>query len=1432
AKLLERNIQDKLNKGGRTFVMGIEDGWKRGNARRTANYSFGEYTLEGALGLRNFIRRMREGKHAYRPFYDKGKKARIRALDTSRYVRGGGSIIDEAHFSKDMKEFAKALKENGAGEIRFFETTLLRIFDKEGHWLIKSPELRAALTESLKTLDGWSERHDTGINRKNIFIDITERKNGELITGDLVEQITPSPDDLFFIAGRFLACDEVFLEEERKELFDRLIAFWAPDTQRRESLRRRIREGTLYINRTEEELLATFDRRLIDEIRWIYPPLLDADVKILNANREKEITRAEDDSGSPGTTLRDLGMLVVAAAGASFIAPWLGIVVGILACYVLVSTLADMPGFRKKGKELKPTPAAGIKVMVAVEEQLRNTIKRSIKKIDGLKICETTDGQKALEMFRANREEVSIVILTEGLADADVYALAKQIKAAAPETYIIMLGGSNANATAQQLQKEGVLNCYLHGWGVTDLRKEIEKAKEAVRSLPAKKPSGDERKPQEVVDRMEDENSGQPGSGAWIQLPLNVEPKEGFDDALVIGSLNSNWEALMKLLAAGNCLDEKGNLTAEKRRVIIGGNELLGVGRGAEDRGKEHELQKNFLERINTLQQKAKKNKHGVSNVTRLIGDKELEILLCYASEGVPDEISAARKQLIQNRLHLKEEKGSRWHASIEQSERQLRSELINNIKAGCMKIAHFENGVLFTHGVVLKQTVKALAVELEAFLRKDGQFFSRASSSSQLEAARERLRTCIKKRIADRSSVRLEEISEAEWFEQILLLVSDPAGFSGVANDLLLYSADTNDFFSVIFNIYFGDSPISHQGVTSCRLSWLKGEVELPPVSKLNAPGASGLQLSATDLAFSNIINVVFNDGLYALKTGLMPVMRTGEKTVICAETGIPSSGAPSELLLSIKDNNFASYLSQEQWGQACKRISELSHGAARKSAYISKMDPDVRVHFLSAFETRITSGLFVKALTGENVLNFGMSDEFVIPEKGMEVYKLTFQLTPAGEKYFQMEAGKELEFFIAVMTEPAESSEHHITDEEGTALSNLKELTDKGFRPYFAAVEPETKIKYGVYIPGNFQIYGPKTGGHGTTSARDLGMLVVAAAGASIISPLLGVIVGMLACYVIVSTLTDMHGSRKKGKESEPTPAGAKKTKPESLDMARKKQFLSDNPPSAPVGLRILHKFVAPFRPYEMYSLHDAPALEEKIFTLVPFAILSTLLATGVLGLYGFLGGMAFVYATFVALHAGNIWRAPPEVTSTWGKLRYAFKAPLSVAGFNMLTSTVFGWGLNYMVEGLMPGTVIAFFTAFFTWVAYEFGRMSHKQVNKKAVEEKDHAPAGTNNPNAGFTPTAFIITLTGIIAAGYGLLKLLPVGFLSSWAVRAPSISVLLTAALLLFVSLSCFKLSGQFLPPASPPSDQNTSAAGIKVMVAVEEQLRNTIKRSIK
>ncbi|MFC1548488.1 alpha/beta fold hydrolase [Candidatus Omnitrophota bacterium] len=177
---------------------------------------------------------------------------------------------------------------------------------------------------------------------------------------------------------------------------------------------------------------------------------------------------------------------------------------------------------------------------------------------------------------------------------------------------------------------------------------------------------------------------------------------------------------------------------------------------------------------------------------------------------------------------------------------------------------------------------------------------------------------------------------------------------------------------------------------------------------------------------------------------------------------------------------------------------------------------------------------------------------------------------------------------------------------------------------------------------------------------------------------------------------------------------------------EVDREKIIAAQEKDSGPAALRFIQKFTAPYRPYEAYALINAPVAEETIFTLVPFAVFSALLATGVLGLYGFLAGMALTYASFVALHAGNVWRAPPEVTRIWGKLRYAFKTPLSVASFNMLTSTVFGSVLNYMLQGSMPNIVVAFFTALFTWTAFEFGKMAHKEANKNATEKGDHAPA----------------------------------------------------------------------------------------------------------
>ncbi|MGB2629657.1 MAG: methyltransferase domain-containing protein, partial [Candidatus Omnitrophota bacterium] len=67
----------------------------------------------------------------------------------------------------------------------------------------------------------------------------------------------------------------------------------------------------------------------------------------------------DDDKGGHGTALRDFGMLVVATAGASSISPWLGIVVGILACCVVVGHMTDMLG-PSPAPQGAPSTGAGV----------------------------------------------------------------------------------------------------------------------------------------------------------------------------------------------------------------------------------------------------------------------------------------------------------------------------------------------------------------------------------------------------------------------------------------------------------------------------------------------------------------------------------------------------------------------------------------------------------------------------------------------------------------------------------------------------------------------------------------------------------------------------------------------------------------------------------------------------------------------------------------------------------------------------------------------------------------------------------------------------------------------------------------------------------------------------------------------------------------
>ncbi|MGD2278492.1 MAG: GNAT family N-acetyltransferase [Candidatus Omnitrophota bacterium] len=92
----------------------------------------------------------------------------------------------------------------------------------------------------------------------------------------------------------------------------------------------------------------------------------------------------EKDRGNKGRgkTLRDFGMLVVATAVTRLIAPWLGVIVGILACYVLVSHIADMFGSREEGGEPEPAPAGTEETRSADQEKM--TLEEAYRFLYGL----------------------------------------------------------------------------------------------------------------------------------------------------------------------------------------------------------------------------------------------------------------------------------------------------------------------------------------------------------------------------------------------------------------------------------------------------------------------------------------------------------------------------------------------------------------------------------------------------------------------------------------------------------------------------------------------------------------------------------------------------------------------------------------------------------------------------------------------------------------------------------------------------------------------------------------------------------------------------------------------------------------------------------------------------------------------------------------
>ena len=145
-----------------------------------------------------------------------------------------------------------------------------------------------------------------------MFIDITERKNGMFISGDIVERITPDSKDIFLITSRLAGSDDMFLPEERAELFDSVAGVWSPPGIRRLHFLSEFRKNDIYRNVSEETTLAMFDMKLVtEEMMVIDPTLRNADIVVINVRDFEKFLFSEDLSGDiPEALIRELYLLL------------------------------------------------------------------------------------------------------------------------------------------------------------------------------------------------------------------------------------------------------------------------------------------------------------------------------------------------------------------------------------------------------------------------------------------------------------------------------------------------------------------------------------------------------------------------------------------------------------------------------------------------------------------------------------------------------------------------------------------------------------------------------------------------------------------------------------------------------------------------------------------------------------------------------------------------------------------------------------------------------------------------------------------------------------------------------------------------------------------------------------------------------------------
>ncbi|MBD3296311.1 MAG: hypothetical protein GF392_02970 [Candidatus Omnitrophica bacterium] len=285
--LVGDRIRERYGDSVRVRRISMESGWGLGMSRREDMSVFGKFALKGALGFRMFMHNIREGQPGYVPFYDMRTGRRLRLLDTAPYTPDvpvpEQRITDEKAFTRDIRPLIEELISRGAVEVREKAATLLRIFDEDGNWLVRDEHLKGVLEERIQAILGHPGGWDRKVRPEWIYIDITERKKGEFITGDFIERIDSADNDVFLVSSRLAGNREVFRPDERRRVFDVLTAVWAPVEIRKMQVLKHFEQQEIYQYMEKDAILRGFDRRLPEELRCIVPTFLEADIVIKNS---------------------------------------------------------------------------------------------------------------------------------------------------------------------------------------------------------------------------------------------------------------------------------------------------------------------------------------------------------------------------------------------------------------------------------------------------------------------------------------------------------------------------------------------------------------------------------------------------------------------------------------------------------------------------------------------------------------------------------------------------------------------------------------------------------------------------------------------------------------------------------------------------------------------------------------------------------------------------------------------------------------------------------------------------------------------------------------------------------------------------------------------------------------------------------------------